>query len=121
VIWCTGYDPGFSWIDLPIFDSDRREPRHSEGVVEGEPGLYFVGLFFLYAPSSTMIHGVGRDAARMAAVIAERIARDEHARRPLLNRGPRAPGRRGSAFAAPADSTRAFRGTASSRNHGSVR
>src|SRR5262249_55584253 len=21
VVWCTGYHPGFSWIDLPVFDS----------------------------------------------------------------------------------------------------
>ena len=27
-----------------------------------EPGLYFVGLHFLYSMSSEMIHGVGRDA-----------------------------------------------------------
>ena len=20
VIWCTGYHPGFSWVNLPIFD-----------------------------------------------------------------------------------------------------
>src|SRR5215467_7120297 len=22
VIWCTGYEPGFSWIDLPVFDDE---------------------------------------------------------------------------------------------------
>ena len=37
-----------------------------------EPGLYFVGLHFLYALSSEMIHGVGRDAARIAEVVAAR-------------------------------------------------
>ena len=58
VVWCTGFHPGFSWIDLPVFGEDG-EPRHERGVVTGEPGLYFVGLHFLYAMSSTMIHGVG--------------------------------------------------------------
>lgn len=24
VIWCTGYQPGFSWIDLPVFGEDGR-------------------------------------------------------------------------------------------------
>jgi putative flavoprotein involved in K+ transport len=72
VVWCTGFHPGFSWIDLPVFD-DRGEPKHTRGVVEGEPGLYFVGLHFLYAMSSTMIHGVGRDANYLAERIAERI------------------------------------------------
>ena len=71
VIWCTGFHPGFSWIDLPVFDDDG-DPRHQGGVVASEPGLYFVGLHFLYAFSSEMIHGVGRDAARIAQAIAQR-------------------------------------------------
>jgi len=71
VIWCTGFHPGFSWIDLPVFGPDG-EPMHDRGVVAGEPGLYFVGLHFLYALSSTMIHGVGRDAERIARTIAVR-------------------------------------------------
>lgn len=72
VIWCTGFHPGFSWIDLPIHDGD--EPAHERGIVSREPGLYFVGLHFLYAVSSTMIHGVGRDAERVARAIADRSA-----------------------------------------------
>jgi putative flavoprotein involved in K+ transport len=72
VIWCTGYHAGFSsWIDLPVFDADGG-PRHDRGVVRGEPGLYFVGLHFLYAMSSTMIHGVSRDADYVAGAIARR-------------------------------------------------
>lgn len=74
VIWCTGYHPGFSWVDLDVFDADGA-PKHRRGVVEGEPGLYFVGLEFLYAMSSTMIHGVGRDAAHVAGRIAARSKR----------------------------------------------
>jgi putative flavoprotein involved in K+ transport len=72
VIWCTGFDPGFSWIDLPVLD-EHGEPRHQSGVVQSEPGLYFVGLHFLHAASSTMIHGVGRDAERIVATIAGRL------------------------------------------------
>jgi putative flavoprotein involved in K+ transport len=86
VVWCTGFHPGFSWIDLPVLD-ERGDPRHEEGIVPGEPGLYFVGLHFLYAVSSTMIHGVGRDAARVAAVVAARL-RD---RRPALRAAESAP------------------------------
>jgi putative flavoprotein involved in K+ transport len=71
VVWCTGFHPGFSWIDLPVFGADGL-PLHENGTVTQEPGLYFVGLHFLYALSSEMIHGVGRDAARIAAVVAER-------------------------------------------------
>jgi putative flavoprotein involved in K+ transport len=72
VIWCTGFHPGFSWIDLPVFE-ENGEPRHDGGVVTSEPGLYFVGLHFLYAFSSTMIHGVGRDAKRIVGVIRHRL------------------------------------------------
>ena len=71
VIWCTGYHPGFSWIDLPIWE-DEGHPRHDRGVVRGEPGFYFVGLHWLFAMSSPMVHGVGRDADYVAGVIAER-------------------------------------------------
>ncbi|MFC6768383.1 flavin-containing monooxygenase [Natrinema soli] len=64
IIWCTGFRPDFSWIDLPIFDGKEqpKEPVHVRGVVPDEPGLYFVGLFFLYAMTSGLFTGVGRDA-----------------------------------------------------------
>ena len=74
VIWCTGFHPGFSWIDLPIFGDTKQpnEPTHQRGIVADQPGLYFVGLFFLYAASSSIISGVGRDAQRIAEHIALR-------------------------------------------------
>jgi putative flavoprotein involved in K+ transport len=77
VIWCTGYEPGFSWIDLPVFNA-RGEPVHTRGITTAEPGLSFVGLHFLYAMSSSMIHGVGRDAEYVAERIAARGGRRPH-------------------------------------------
>jgi putative flavoprotein involved in K+ transport len=71
VIWCTGFGNGLSWIDLPIFGADG-EPRHQSGIAADEPGLYFVGLHFLHAFSSTMIHGIARDAKRIAETIEAR-------------------------------------------------
>jgi putative flavoprotein involved in K+ transport len=89
VIWCTGYQPGFSWIDLPIFDAEG-EPRHHRGIAADVPGLYFVGLHFLYAFSSTMIHGVSRDAERIArAIAARRSTTAEHAGRVTIPSGTR--------------------------------
>jgi putative flavoprotein involved in K+ transport len=82
VIWSTGYHPGFSWIHLPGFD--QHEPVQYRGVAQDVPGLYFVGLEFLYAMSSTMIHGVGRDAAHVANAIAERIKSRGFADKPRL-------------------------------------
>jgi putative flavoprotein involved in K+ transport len=71
VIWCTGYDPNFSWIDLPGFGESG--PSHDRGVVAGEPGLYFVGLPFIYAVSSALVRGVSRDAAYVAEQIVSRV------------------------------------------------
>jgi putative flavoprotein involved in K+ transport len=75
VVWCTGFHPGFSWIDLPIFR--EAEPLHERGVVTSEPGLYFVGLTFLFAASSSMIHGVGRDAEYVVQAIRKRQQRSQ--------------------------------------------
>lgn len=73
VIWCTGFRPGFaSWIDLPIHG--EHEPRHEGGTVPGYPGLFFLGLHFLRALSSVMIHGVGRDAREIVEQVQRRRA-----------------------------------------------
>jgi putative flavoprotein involved in K+ transport len=71
VIWCTGFEPGFSWIDLPVFESGR--VKHDRGVVAEVPGLYFVGLKGLYSVSSAQVNGVGRDAERAATLIAATV------------------------------------------------
>jgi putative flavoprotein involved in K+ transport len=72
VIWCTGYAPSFDWIDLPVFG--EHGPLHQRGVVPGQPGLYFVGLHFQYALSSSMVQGVSGDAARVVRAIAAAAA-----------------------------------------------
>jgi putative flavoprotein involved in K+ transport len=69
VLWCTGFRPDFSFIDLPVFDRDGA-PTHHRGVVESQPGLYFLGLWFLSGFTSSLLGGVGSDAR----YIAERIA-----------------------------------------------
>ena len=71
VIWSTGWRPGFSWIDLPVL-GDRQEPVHERGIVAQEPGLYFIGLEFLFSASSATVNGVGRDARRVAKQIEAR-------------------------------------------------
>ena len=70
VVWCTGFRHDFPWIDLPVFGQDG-QPLHNRGVVEAEPGLYFMGLLFQYAVSSDVLPGVGRDAAWIAKRIAQ--------------------------------------------------
>ena len=79
VIWCTGFTNGFSWIDLPIFGADG-EPEYDRGLVPKAPGLYFVGLQFLYAMTSETVSGVSRDANRAVAAIAARVHSGETAK-----------------------------------------
>ena len=72
VVWCTGFRPDFSWIDLPGVGEGI--PAHDRGVVEASPGLYFLGLDFLYSLSSVMIHAADRDAHHVVDHI---VRRDE--------------------------------------------
>jgi len=72
VVWCTGFRSDFSWIHLPVFG--ETEPRHYRGIVAEEPGLYFVGLLFLYAATSETVTGVSRDARRVVRhLVARRV------------------------------------------------
>lgn len=71
VIWCTGFHHDFPWIDLPVFEKNS-EPIHDRGTATNMPGLYFVGLHFLYAMTSATLIGVGRDAERVAKAVALR-------------------------------------------------
>jgi putative flavoprotein involved in K+ transport len=74
VIWCTGYTPNYDWIDLPL-PIQNGYPVHRRGVVQSCPGLYFIGLLFLYSLSSALVGGVGRDAR----YIVDHIVRRSHA------------------------------------------
>jgi putative flavoprotein involved in K+ transport len=74
IVWCTGFRPDLSWIDVPVFNGDSK-PTHDRGIVDSEPGLYFVGLEFLYAVSSSQINGVARDAKHVVKAVAARSER----------------------------------------------
>jgi putative flavoprotein involved in K+ transport len=80
VVWCTGFHAGLEWLDLPILGATG-EPMQERGMVRDYPGVFFVGQHFQYSMSSAMIHGVGRDAKRVADVIAARIGTTPRASR----------------------------------------
>jgi putative flavoprotein involved in K+ transport len=61
VVWCTGFGRDFSWIHLPVFDA-AGAPVHHRGVTTAQPGLYFLGMPFLFGVTSGVVGGVGRDA-----------------------------------------------------------
>jgi putative flavoprotein involved in K+ transport len=95
VIWCTGFGPDFSWIDLPVFGENGNEPRHHRGVVANQPGLYFVGLFFLYAMSSGFLPGVDRDAQHIVHAILAGAGGSSGRPGPAAGNGARRPVRSG--------------------------
>jgi putative flavoprotein involved in K+ transport len=79
VIWCTGFRPNFDWIDLSL-PTDNGLPTHDRGIVESCPGLYFMGLLFLYSLSSALVGGVGRDAEHIVDhIVSKRLSRIEGA------------------------------------------
>jgi putative flavoprotein involved in K+ transport len=71
VVWCTGFVPDYRWIELPIF-SPNGYPRHDRGVIAEAPGLFFLGLRFQHRMTSSLIGGVGADAAFIAEQVAQR-------------------------------------------------
>ncbi len=67
IIWAVGFDTDFSWITLPAFDN-KGYPRHERGV-SVEPGLYFLGLPWLWTWGSGRFEGVGQDAGWLMEAI----------------------------------------------------
>jgi putative flavoprotein involved in K+ transport len=65
IIWCTGFQPDYSWIRFPFEIGDDGFPVQYRGVVSSSPGLYVVGLPFLHSFASMLIGGAGRDAERL--------------------------------------------------------
>lgn len=70
VIWCIGFQPDFSWLDVPVFNG-RGQPAHVRGVTQ-IPGVYFLGLPWLYTWGSGRFSGVARDALYLAEQIEAR-------------------------------------------------
>jgi len=63
VIWCTGFDADWSWVEVDVFDSHGR-PLHKNGISDC-PGLYFAGLPWLSSRKSGILYGVSEDGQRI--------------------------------------------------------
>lgn len=72
VLFTTGFRPDFaSWLPWSeAFDADGF-PLQTDGTSDVVDGLHFVGLHFLRKRKSSLLYGVGEDAA----IVAERIAK----------------------------------------------
>jgi putative flavoprotein involved in K+ transport len=70
IIWASGYKLDFSWVHIPVFDQ-AGYPVHRRGIT-AYPGLYFLGLHWLYKTKSALLFGIGEDAAFIASAITNR-------------------------------------------------
>ena len=71
VIFAGGFRPDYeSWVRFPGAFDELGFPVHEEGASTVAPGLYFVGVHFLRKRKSSILIGVGEDAAIVAGQIA---------------------------------------------------
>jgi putative flavoprotein involved in K+ transport len=73
VVWATGFRPDHRWIHVDLAGADGW-PRQTRGVVTDVPGLFFIGLPFMYRGGSSLLGGVGRDAAYLVERMALQAA-----------------------------------------------
>lgn len=69
VIWSTGYEYDFDWIEVPVMDG-AGAPVQKRGVTSC-PGLYFLGLHWMHTFKSGLLSGVGEDAEYLADLICQ--------------------------------------------------
>ena len=69
VIFTAGFRPDYRWIDAPVTD-ELGFPLSLDGASTVLPGVYFCGVHFLRKRSSSLLLGVGEDAALVAREIA---------------------------------------------------
>jgi putative flavoprotein involved in K+ transport len=71
VVFTGGFRPDYeSWVRLPGAFDELGFPVHEAGASTVVPGLYFVGVHFLRKRKSSLLIGVGEDAAIVARQIA---------------------------------------------------
>ena len=74
VVFAGGFRPDYgSWIPWAHAFDDLGFPVHDEGASTVVPGLYFVGVHFLRKRKSSLLIGVGEDAAIVANQVADRL------------------------------------------------
>ncbi|HEO8418660.1 TPA: NAD(P)-binding domain-containing protein [Yersinia enterocolitica] len=72
VIWATGFYSDYSWVSIPKVINEKGEPIHSSGI-SNVSGLYFLGLSWQSNRASSLLQGVGADAAYLYQQLIENI------------------------------------------------
>lgn len=74
VVFAGGFRPDYGgWVHVPGAFDELGFPVHVEGASSAAEGLYFVGVHFLRTRKSSLLCGVGEDAAIVAAQVASRL------------------------------------------------
>jgi len=69
VVFAGGFRPDYSWLPWAGVVDDLGFPLHRDGESIAVPGLHFVGVHFLRKRKSSLLYGVGEDAAIVAGSI----------------------------------------------------
>jgi putative flavoprotein involved in K+ transport len=77
ILWATGFQPDYSWLDVPVLDR-KGLIRHDGGVVVDAPGMYLMGMPFLRRRKSTLIDGAGDDAEALSTHLADHLDGRRH-------------------------------------------
>jgi len=74
VIFTTGFRPDYGdLVPWPEAIDSHGFPRQQDGASLAVPGLYFVGVHFLRTRKSSLLYGVGEDAAMVASAVATQV------------------------------------------------
>jgi putative flavoprotein involved in K+ transport len=69
VIWCTGFQSRYEWLDIPdVHFQQNGSITHNHGITTVK-GLYLVGMPWQTRRTSALIGGVGEDAKSIAHII----------------------------------------------------
>ncbi|WP_034809701.1 flavin-containing monooxygenase [Intrasporangium oryzae] len=75
VVAATGFRSRYTeWIDVPGLVDEQGFPVHADGESAVAPGLHFVGVHFLRRRRSSLLFGVGDDAAATAELIVDGLS-----------------------------------------------
>ena len=70
IVWCTGFRPDYSWIEMPLLGLDGY-PAHRRGIAEHVDGIGFLGMRFQHRVGSALLGGVGEDAEWVVRALAQ--------------------------------------------------
>ncbi len=73
VIFTGGFRPDYGWVEIPGILDDLGFPEQRDGASTVAPGLFFAGVHFLRNRRSSLLFGIGDDAAVVAAGVRRHI------------------------------------------------